>query len=314
MELREMEYVRQAAREGNYAGAAKGLYITPQALGKAVRELERELGASIFYRQNGKLCLTSYGRTFVEETSRLLEQYTMVCAKLENAARQQRGQVSVALGHGILNAIGQERFTAFREAHPEAELEILELPDLLCDQFVREERCDLGISVMGAEGLDGLLCIPLVRYQICAVMAADYPLETGAEVTIGEVAGENILTKNQNYRIYHVLEECARRQGVHLKYGLRSPDEVLWRRMVESRQGIGIGVSFLSESSRRHGLRCIPFAEEDMVWTVCVICREGHYRGKRAGEFVEYLLSEFPQRPKESVPVRCSLERLKGSY
>lgn len=48
MTLQQLRYVVQVAADGTFSAAAKRLFITQPSLTAAVRELERELGITIF--------------------------------------------------------------------------------------------------------------------------------------------------------------------------------------------------------------------------------------------------------------------------
>lgn len=50
MELRQLQYFMQICESGSILKAANNLYITQQAVSKSIAALERELGASLFYR------------------------------------------------------------------------------------------------------------------------------------------------------------------------------------------------------------------------------------------------------------------------
>ena len=47
MNINQLEYLVASARLGSYAAAARAYYVTPQAIVKAVKLLEKELGIEI---------------------------------------------------------------------------------------------------------------------------------------------------------------------------------------------------------------------------------------------------------------------------
>lgn len=61
MELKQLSYFIQIINDKSFSQAAKNLYLTQQAVSKAIRNLEEELGVPLFYRHASGLELTEYG-------------------------------------------------------------------------------------------------------------------------------------------------------------------------------------------------------------------------------------------------------------
>jgi DNA-binding transcriptional LysR family regulator len=68
-----LNYVVAVARTGSFTGAAQSVGVTQSAVTKSVADLERQLGAALFYRTSRGALLTETGRDFVERASRLLD-------------------------------------------------------------------------------------------------------------------------------------------------------------------------------------------------------------------------------------------------
>ncbi|NLZ45747.1 MAG: LysR family transcriptional regulator [Clostridiales bacterium] len=62
MEIRVLRYFLAVAREESISGAAKFLHISQPTLSRQIKELEEELGHSLFIRGNRKITLTENGR------------------------------------------------------------------------------------------------------------------------------------------------------------------------------------------------------------------------------------------------------------
>ena len=61
MELRVLQYFLAIAREETISGAAQQLHITQPTLSRQIKELEDELGKTLFVRSNKKITLTEEG-------------------------------------------------------------------------------------------------------------------------------------------------------------------------------------------------------------------------------------------------------------
>ena len=74
MNYQSLIYFKRVAELQHYTRAAKALYMTQPALSKAIRNLEEELGASLFRREGRNVVLTPYGSLFYEYVKRSVEE------------------------------------------------------------------------------------------------------------------------------------------------------------------------------------------------------------------------------------------------
>ncbi|MDO4546241.1 MAG: LysR family transcriptional regulator [Bacillota bacterium] len=73
MELRVLRYFLAVAREENISNAAESLHLTQPTLSRQLRELEDELGKTLFIRGNRKISLTEDGILFRKRASEIIE-------------------------------------------------------------------------------------------------------------------------------------------------------------------------------------------------------------------------------------------------
>ncbi|HEL1584418.1 TPA: LysR family transcriptional regulator [Streptococcus suis] len=88
MRIQQLHYIIKIAETGSMNEASKQLFITQPSLSNAVRDLEREMGITIFLRNPKGITLTkdgieflSYARQVVEQTELLEERYKSPGAK-----------------------------------------------------------------------------------------------------------------------------------------------------------------------------------------------------------------------------------------
>jgi LysR family transcriptional regulator, benzoate and cis,cis-muconate-responsive activator of ben and cat genes len=72
MELRTLRYFAHVAETGTVSAAAEALHITQPGLSRQLRQLERQLGVSLFERSGGRLILSAAGRDLLPRVHELL--------------------------------------------------------------------------------------------------------------------------------------------------------------------------------------------------------------------------------------------------
>ncbi|MBP5606138.1 MAG: LysR family transcriptional regulator [Ruminiclostridium sp.] len=77
MTIQQIKYVITIYETGQFSKAGEKLYVTQPSLSKAVRDLESELGITIFERMNKGIVVTDAGEEFItyaREVNRMYEQ------------------------------------------------------------------------------------------------------------------------------------------------------------------------------------------------------------------------------------------------
>jgi len=72
LEIRQLRYFMQVCESGSLLKASEVLFISHQALSKSLSLLEKELGASLFYRTPKGMIPTQFGQELLEDSRPIL--------------------------------------------------------------------------------------------------------------------------------------------------------------------------------------------------------------------------------------------------
>ena len=101
MDIRTMQYYLAVVREGTISAAAEALHVAQPSLSRQMKELEEELGASLFERGNRKITLTEEGmvlRKRAEEMVRLMQMTEEEISQIKNHVS---GSVRIGAGESF---------------------------------------------------------------------------------------------------------------------------------------------------------------------------------------------------------------------
>ena len=298
MDLHQMEYFIAVCDYGGVTPAAEALFLTPQALSKAIRKLEEELGSPLFSREKNGLSLTPFGKKALDEIRHLVSEFHLSCERLHQISAQEKGLIRLSCASRIPNALPLDELQNELTAQG-ITLDIMEIPDLLAEEMVQREVADLGLTVGLPQNPDLFHCTFLRRFRLCLAVNERHPLAGREVVSVRDLAGEQIVTKSPYFHSYHMIEAEAARQGIMLSYALQSPDELRFLQLVNNNNGVGIGVSFMKSNPKvriSENTILIPF-EENFPWDVYLITRKGHYLSPAAQDLLNQLRSW--QEPEE---------------
>lgn len=99
MTLQQLKYVIEVARNRSISKAANRLFISQPSLSNAIKELETELGITIFSRTNKGIVITQEGSEFLGYARQVVEQTELLENRYANTAQAPQQHFSVSAQH-----------------------------------------------------------------------------------------------------------------------------------------------------------------------------------------------------------------------
>lgn len=95
MNLRDLKYIVNTAKEGNFAKAAKASFISQPTLSMQIKKLEEELGVQIFERENKKFLITKVGKEIIKKAENILQQAEEIKILAKNSLDPYAGELTI---------------------------------------------------------------------------------------------------------------------------------------------------------------------------------------------------------------------------
>ncbi len=192
MELRHLRYFIAVAEEEHMTRAAQRLGIQQPPLSQQIRDLERELGVSLFDRTPRSVRLNTAGRIFLDDARALLADADRATLRVRQAARGQIGRIAIGYtSSAALHPRVPELMRAFHARHPMIALDTQEntTRDLL--ESVAGEALDAVLVRAGAQRYPSLTAIVLEHEEMVAALPLEHPLaRKRGPIALGELASE----------------------------------------------------------------------------------------------------------------------------
>lgn len=181
MTFTQLEIFSVLARVGSFSRAGSALGITQSGVSHAIKQLEDELGVTLFVRDGGSTSLTGVGSGLLVRANDIL---------LQKEALQQEASAERGIARGTLRIASLGATTSlhilpvllkhFQVAHPHVEVQIEEAVDSLVVEWLLERRVELGFVVLPDDRFETL---PLVADELVAVLPETHPLATKRSIS-----------------------------------------------------------------------------------------------------------------------------------
>ena len=134
------------AQHQSVRGAARSLEMAQPALTRSLRELERELNASLVERHARGVVLTGIGQRFLLRAQSALEEIRRAGEEVAQLGGSLDGSVAVALSTGAMLALLPTAIPAFRKARPAAQLRLIEAVFPTVEQRLLDGQLDFYVG------------------------------------------------------------------------------------------------------------------------------------------------------------------------
>ena len=188
MKLSHLRDVLAVADHGSIRAAGRRLGTTQPAITRSIRQIEQELGVSLFERHAKGVRLTDMGSAFVRRAEAVQSEVRRAREEIDQLKGSTTGEVSVALSTATIMSMMPRAMSAFRKRYPDAILKIHESFFQPIEKDLLSGRIDLYVGPLDpATGAAQLLIEPLFQNHRVIVGRRGHPLANAS--SLSELAG-----------------------------------------------------------------------------------------------------------------------------
>ena len=125
MDIRLMQYYLAVVREGTISAAAEALHVSQPALSRQMRDLEEELGVTLFERGSRRITLTEEGMILRRRAEEMLRLMQLTEAELTQAKDRIAGEVNIGAGESHAFHFLSRAAAEIAREHPDVRFHIV---------------------------------------------------------------------------------------------------------------------------------------------------------------------------------------------
>lgn len=126
MDIKQLYYFVTIVEEKTISGAARKLHISQPPLSTAIKQLEHELGTTLFQRGNRRIYLTDSGKLLYSQACSIIKLYENTIESIKDNTNGVKGTLKIGVISSTENIFLEKFALQFHELYPDIRFELYE--------------------------------------------------------------------------------------------------------------------------------------------------------------------------------------------
>ncbi|MEE0691577.1 MAG: LysR family transcriptional regulator [Lachnospiraceae bacterium] len=259
MEIRQLYYVLEIVKEGNYSKAAKSLYTTQSNISQQIRALEEEIQTTLFVRNTHSVQLTAEGRRFYALAKQTIESFEQLKKEFLEAPEEEKVYINVA-AFDFFEKTGANVVTEFYKEHKNIVGGFRTVDAYTAYNLMDNRDIDFSIiKLFGDEKLSDKYTYVLLKDEYMQVLhAKENPLQQKESVSLKELCEQPLIIGNSNSFVYIGAKRLFNTAGLPFNVTFMSDNSDIVKAYIVENEAITLGSSSIAEGLRPEGVYSTP--------------------------------------------------------
>lgn len=240
MEIHQLQYVVEVAKQRNFTRAADEICVTQSTLSHQIAKLEDELGIKLFDRNSRTVFPTEAGEEFINHAKAVL-------ANLE-VARQSvlayRKLLKGTLRIGVIASLGKidyaNMLAQFHKEHPGLNFEIVQEGTYSLLEKIRARELDIAFAAVAVQEEDEDIAFHHLAYDDYVLAVGPSHQFAGREyIELAEAAEERFIFHPASDRMHYTCMEACAKAGFKPQIVCQSNHSPTCLALISAGMGIG---------------------------------------------------------------------------
>ena len=198
LELRHLKYFLAVAEDLHFRKAAERLFISQPGLSRQIRQMEEDLGITLFERHNRKVRLTKAGEYLQKELTRNLNNLDRIISYAKLINDGVNGELRLGYVGSAMQKLIPDLLLHFTRKHPNVTFSLNEMENNQQIHALLNEEIDIGF-VRIERVPRGLNIHPLFEDTFSLVLPREHKLDESNLQSISQLKDEPFILFNASY-------------------------------------------------------------------------------------------------------------------
>ncbi|TCZ81156.1 LysR family transcriptional regulator [Paenibacillus albiflavus] len=248
MELRQLLYAVQIAKEHNFSRAAEKLHIAQPSLSQQLSKLEKEIGVLLFHRNTNSVELTHAGQLFIDKAQQILGMVDGLRQEMEDISQMKKGKLIVGsmpiTGATILPLV----LPVFQKRFPQIDITLIEETSANLEGLTASGETDISLLMLPLQQ-EKLVYQTIYEEEIVLTVPPEHPLalRKSTMIDVSELAAEPFIALKRGQGLRKMTHELCNEAGFTPNVVFESSNMETVLSLVAAGMGIAFVPSMISQ-------------------------------------------------------------------
>ncbi len=293
MDIKQISYFMAVAQEGSFSRAAEKLEVSQPTLSMAVKKLEEELGAELFYSFNRRQNLTDEGLRLKEGAAKLLEVYQETIENVKLSDYVGSGAVTLGLSPLFGACFFGDLIPSFSAAYPNIKINMIEDGANKIDELVEKGEVDLAVT-LNTERTASFASCHFSTQRNVALLHKKHPLANAKSITVADLKEDSFAIFNQDFILNRQIMSACHAAGFRPKIALLSSQWDFMVELVSRNRAVSILPKPVLDKHPDPNVVCVPLMDSMKYWDIVLAWNKQKYMSKSCRLFLDYVKENLP--------------------
>jgi LysR family transcriptional regulator, transcription activator of glutamate synthase operon len=243
MEIRQLKYFIEVAKQEHISLAAENLHIAQSAVSRQIGNLENELGVQLIEREGRNIKLTHIGRLFAEQAIIAIKAVDNAKQLIDEYVNPEQGTIRIGFPSSLASNTLPRILSAFKKEHPDIHFHLRQGSYTFLSEGVKKREIDLAlIGPVPIHDPDVQSDIFFIE-RFVALLPETHPLADREVVSLNQLANEPFVLFPKGFVLRKIVEDACLQAGFNPSILCEGEDLDAIKGLVSA----GIGITLLPE-------------------------------------------------------------------
>lgn len=305
MDLRHLRTFVAIAEDGTVSKASLRLRIAQPALSRQIRNLEEELGVTLFDRVRRRLVLTGEGEQLLGDCRTILGAVSSLGERAQRLRRGDGGILRVGATPQTIEGVFSTFLHRYAERRPKVQIKLTEAVGADLAAILERGEVHVTVSLIQASQSSSPFIERFELSPLEILAASRQPLGTAGDVDIARLAAHPLLLLDTSFYVRQTFDAACRLAGVKPDIFVESRTPHALLALAEAGHGVAVVPSVLPTHRYRLRVARITHRRRPLGGAYAVLWDKRRALPPYTGDFCESLAAHMREVfPVSSAPIR----------
>lgn len=292
MDIRHLEYFVEVARQKSFSKAAIVNHVSQSAISKMIKDLEVELGTSLFNRTSKYVQLTDAGIIFLDQAQQVIVMFHNLTTEFENKIKIEKGKISIGLPPITSATIFAELLGEFKKKYPQIEISLFEYGSKKVALAIQDGTLDIGVMCTVPDN-QHFASLPLSKDPLFVIVSSQNPISQLPSIELAALSNESFVLYSEDFILHdEIISQCK-----NVEFSPNVIFETAHLQLMTQIVAANLGIAFLPSTvckglDTKH-IVSVPLIQPQIIHSMSVIWKKGRFMSYAARLWLQFAENYF---------------------